>query len=162
MRSRQEIRQALKVSGIVGLCVTAGLALLLTVQCLLVGKSGHQAGRDARADLGGQAQGVRGVLARFFEETTPPESVKTFSDFMAWRPHTNHFVTSHLDRRKFVRALGVAGLFWSTYPEYVFDESGKMVDWTWDSSDDGEFLDRWPWVAATQITLEEAQAICRK
>ncbi len=44
-------------------------------------------------------------------------------------------------------------------PMYVFDKSGKLVDWTSDAVDDHSFLGRWPgiWNSNRELTREMAE-----
>ena len=75
---------------------------------------------------------------------SPPDRVRTFNDLMDWRPPHLLQRLQH-DGRTYVVASGDECLIASAPSRYVFDESGRLVDWTHDSGDDGRFQKRWHW-----------------
>jgi hypothetical protein len=66
----------------------------------------------------------------------PPAHVKSFDDYIDWRPAPLYIV---LFQRGSDTLLAVAGSSDSPVPSgpamYIFDASGQMIDWTGDSGD---------------------------
>jgi len=75
----------------------------------------------------------------------PPPSVRTFDQFLAWRPLTEHFCIHAIRGDDFLEALGSgAGVLLPSGPAgYVFDRSGRMIEWTRDSGDDSRYQAQW-------------------
>jgi hypothetical protein len=75
----------------------------------------------------------------------PPPNVRTFDGFLAWRPRTEFFRVHQIRGNEFLEALGPgAGILLPSGPAgYVFDRSGRMIDWTHDSGDDRRFEAKW-------------------
>jgi hypothetical protein len=79
----------------------------------------------------------------------PPDGVNSFSDYMARMPKPQSLHLSQSGNDAYLVATGdvpIAMLLTapSGPPEYVFDRSGVLVDWTMDRGDDGSYQSRWP------------------
>jgi hypothetical protein len=97
---------------------------------------------------------------------TPPAWVQSFDDYTKWQTKHRRISEWRSDGQWFVLMSGPhAGILPSGSTVYVFDSSGRMVDWTLDGGDDSRFQKRWYESGPTgkwgeqlrQITLDEAQ-----
>jgi hypothetical protein len=76
--------------------------------------------------------------------SVPPGSVTTIEAFFDWQPGTHRAVQRYVDGKEHLVIFGpLAGLLPSGPPAYVFDESGRLIDWVQDSGDNSEFQNRW-------------------
>jgi len=75
----------------------------------------------------------------------PTGRVATLSEYLAWRPSAEQFVAVVVDGRRHVIAYGPSSwLLLSSGPSaYVFDDTGRLVDWSSDVGDDPRFVERW-------------------
>jgi hypothetical protein len=83
---------------------------------------------------------------RMRRAVVPPAGVDTFAEFLGWHPEPWGFAMLEVSGVKYLLAYGDSKsvlMMNSGTSAYVFDESGKMVDWTSDSGDDGRFRDKW-------------------
>ena len=92
---------------------------------------------------------IRGFAYQWQAEShlRPPSTVKTINEFDAWiggearyfrrQDATGTGLTAHVQFHTAER--------WASGPaSYVFDSSGKLIDWTIDIGDDGRFQAQWP------------------
>ncbi len=87
----------------------------------------------------------------------PPKRVTTLATYLRWRPDTHKFT---LANDEYLRVFGGgAGLLPSGPAAYVFDRTGRMVDWTPDSGDDDEFQAKWDWRETRIERLDRAEAM---
>jgi hypothetical protein len=73
---------------------------------------------------------------------TPSATVRTFDDYMKWQTKHRNVSEWRSDGECYVLMSGPhAGLPFTTSGStvYVFDSSGRMVDWTLDGGDDARF-----------------------
>src|SRR4051794_28400504 len=74
----------------------------------------------------------------------PPATVQTFDSYLQWQTKPRGVRLQDLGGQTYVLMYGPnAGLFPSGPPIYVFDWSGRLVDWTTDSGDDPRFQSKW-------------------
>jgi hypothetical protein len=76
----------------------------------------------------------------------PTGRVSTLSDYLAWRPAASEFAAVEVNGTQHVIAYGPKSswLLLSSGPSaYVFDGTGRLVDWSTDIGDDSEFDDKW-------------------
>lgn len=76
----------------------------------------------------------------------PTGRVSTLADYLSWRPSAEQFVAVDVSGQQYVIAYGPAGrwfLMASGPAAYVFDSSGKLVDWSPDIGDDSGFDNKW-------------------
>ncbi|MCZ6690604.1 MAG: hypothetical protein O7H41_13490 [Planctomycetota bacterium] len=87
----------------------------------------------------GMVGGWLGYIQWCWYRVTPPNAVKTLDQFLEWRPRTTAFHKIQIkDGSEFVFARGpsvMPGMLASGPAIYLFDESGRFVDWTGDSGD---------------------------
>ena len=95
---------------------------------------------------------------------TPPATVQTFDDYMKWQTKHRDVQEWQSNGQSFVLMSGPnAGVLPSGSTVYVFDSSGRMVDWTLDGGDDSRFQKKWygegpKWGERLhEITLDEAR-----
>jgi hypothetical protein len=75
---------------------------------------------------------------------TPPATVQMFDDYMKWQTKHRHVSEWRSDGEWYVLMSGPhAGVLPSGSTVYVFNSSGRMVDWTLDGGDDSRFQERW-------------------
>jgi hypothetical protein len=76
--------------------------------------------------------------------TVPPSGLQTLDGYLSWRPNSDRFLIHSIGGKEFLEALGPGGGVLPSGPAgYVFDRSGRMVDWTHDSGDDSGFQQKW-------------------
>ena len=74
----------------------------------------------------------------------PPATVQNLEQFLEWQTRLRRAELQDVGGRTFVVMHGpLAGLVPSGPPVYVFDSTGRLVDWTTDSGDDPRFQDQW-------------------
>jgi hypothetical protein len=76
----------------------------------------------------------------------PTGRVSNLSEYLAWRPAAEQFAAVDINGKRHVIAYGPMSswLLLSSGPSaYVFDETGRLVDWSSDIGDDPEFDERW-------------------
>jgi hypothetical protein len=76
----------------------------------------------------------------------PPVDVKSLDGFLRWRPSAEQFAMVNVGGREHLIAYGpTSSVLWlSSGPSaYVFDASGRLVDWSADIGDDPRFDARW-------------------
>ena len=90
------------------------------------------------------AIGLYALKTCYVSPLEPPPSVVTFDDYLAWRSDATEFVRITKRGREFIQAKGPeSGVLASGPSGYVFDSAGRMVDWSFDTGDDPEFVGRW-------------------
>src|SRR5438093_1112284 len=80
------------------------------------------------------------------QRVVPPDHVKSLAAFLEWRPSINEFTVVNVNGSEHVIAYGPWSgilLLPSGPSAYVFDRSGKFVDWSSDIGDDSVFDNRW-------------------
>jgi hypothetical protein len=95
---------------------------------------------------------------------TPPATVQTFDDYMKWQTKHRNVQEWQSDGEWYVLMSGPGtGVLPSGSTVYVFDSTGRMVDWTLDGGDDSRFQKKWygegpKWSERLHdITLDEVQ-----
>ena len=76
----------------------------------------------------------------------PPTSARTLPSFLSVMPRPERFEIHVAGDRRYLLVVGrLPALLTlpSGPPVYVFDTSGKLLDWTADSGDDPRFVERW-------------------
>lgn len=77
-------------------------------------------------------------------ETEPPAGVKTLDDFLVWQPSPHSGWVHTADGVEHLLVPGPRrGLTASGPPTYVFDRTGRLIDWTSDAGDAPAFQARW-------------------
>ena len=100
--------------------------------------------------------------SRAQSQLPPPAAVKTIQDFDVWRGDEARYFLRHdqsgpgvVARVNFHTGERLA----SGPASYIFDSTGKLVDWTIDEGDDTRFQKRWPFTAtdaASELSRESA------
>jgi hypothetical protein len=76
--------------------------------------------------------------------TIPPKGVIDIGSFLEWRKDTHRFVILADSKNKHLMATGPGGGLMPSGPAaYVFDDHGRLVDWSPDIGDDDAFDQRW-------------------
>ena len=76
----------------------------------------------------------------------PSGRASTLGEYLVWRPREQRFARIESDGRSHIIAYGPVSswLLLSSGPSaYVFDEAGRLVDWSADIGDDPHFDTRW-------------------
>ena len=76
----------------------------------------------------------------------PAGRVATLADYLAWRPSAAQFAAVDVNGKRHVIAFGPRSswLLLSSGPSaYVFDDAGRLVDWSSDVGDDPRFDQDW-------------------
>ncbi len=75
----------------------------------------------------------------------PPTSARTLPSFLSVMPRPERFEIRDVGDRQYLLVVGrlpATVTLPSGPPEYVFDSSGNLLDWTADSGDDPRFVER--------------------
>jgi hypothetical protein len=76
--------------------------------------------------------------------TVPPASVATFPAFVEWRRSPRDIEVIRQGGGEYLLATARGGGLLPSGPAgYVFDRSGRLVDWSSDIGDDPRFRDKW-------------------
>jgi hypothetical protein len=89
----------------------------------------------------------------------PPATVQTLDDYLKWQTKHRRIELQQSGGQEFVVMQGPnAGFVTSGPPVYVFDASGRLIDWTTDCGDDPRFQQKW-FVGrqAREVSVEEAR-----
>lgn len=79
-----------------------------------------------------------------FKRNVPPPTVTDVQRYLAWRPETPHLYLLGGANGSHVMATGPgSGLVPSGPSAYIFDRSGRLVDWCEDVGDDPVFDQKW-------------------
>lgn len=81
-----------------------------------------------------------------YRQVVPLGRAGTLREFLMWQPKARGFQDLRVGDRRYVFAYGQRHwlpLMPSGPPAYVFDEAGRLVDWTADSGDSSDFMQRW-------------------
>jgi hypothetical protein len=78
-----------------------------------------------------------------YRRTVPPADVTSIDSFLKWRPDTEQFAILASDNEHLMATAGGAGFLPSGPSAYVFDRSGRLVDWSPDIGDDPKFDEKW-------------------
>src|SRR5262249_22573073 len=78
-----------------------------------------------------------------FRRTVPPAYVTDIDSFLQWRPGTEQFAVLTGDNQHLMATGDGGGLLPSGSSAYVFDRSGKLVDWCPDIGDNPKFDQKW-------------------
>lgn len=77
-------------------------------------------------------------------QVTLPPDVTTLDTYLAWQPGDHTGVIRHRGDAEYLVVFGPLVGFVSSGPAaYVFDKSGRLVDWTVDSGDSFSFQQKW-------------------
>lgn len=77
-------------------------------------------------------------------QARPPEHVRTLKSFLEWRPGPHPALVRHIAGDKHLVVFAALHGFLASGPAaYVFDASGRLVDWAGDSGDDNTFQQKW-------------------
>ena len=90
----------------------------------------------------------------------PTGRVSNLDEYLAWRPSAGRFAQVDVNGKSHTIAYGPMSswLLLSSGPSaYVFDETGRLVDWSSDIGDDPQFGDRW----SAQRALASARTLSR-
>jgi hypothetical protein len=77
----------------------------------------------------------------------PPPDVRTYDSFVKYfgQPeHVERIGNDHIVATLHLPPWHLAITLPSSMPEYVFDRSGALVDWSIDPGDNPRFQERWP------------------
>ena len=90
---------------------------------------------------------VSALVARAYrwyspDPTAPPSQVTSISEFIEWQHETDWYQFEH-NGSEFVAVRTVALQWASGPPEYIFDRSGELVDWSRDLADDTKYSRKW-------------------
>ncbi len=81
---------------------------------------------------------------RLHRRTVPPASVTDFSTFAEWQQSPRHIEVIQQRGSGYLFVMGRnSGLLPSGPSGYVFDRSGRLLDWSLDIGDDPRFRDKW-------------------
>jgi hypothetical protein len=77
-------------------------------------------------------------------QTVPPVSVKDFSTFVMWQKSPRDIEVIHQGDSEYLFVMGRNGGIIPSGPSgYVFDRSGRLLDWSSDIGDDPRFRNKW-------------------
>jgi hypothetical protein len=112
---------------------------------------------------------VLAVLAWLFSEirwariNDPHGKFTNVTEYVAWGRHPGHVTKIKRQGEVFFIAHSPMDV-WLAMPSgpaaYVFDKSGRMIEWSRDSGDDPGFQNRWP-LPHEQSSLEELRGLVR-
>jgi hypothetical protein len=94
-----------------------------------------------------------------YERTVPPRSVTTFAAFARWQPSPRDIEIIQQGGKDYLLALGPGGGLLPSGPSgYVFDRSGRLVDWSSDTGDDPRFQSKWfpTTTSGTHLNIDSA------
>lgn len=82
---------------------------------------------------------------RNMKRVVPSGHAATLTEYLEWQPEATEFVDTTFGGKRHIIAYGPdrASELASGLPAYVFDETGRLVDWSTDIGDDPEFDARW-------------------
>ena len=90
----------------------------------------------------------------------PPSSVRTFEDFLRWKPESTSFTLHNASGESYLQAFvdreRLFGLMSSGPSCYAFDDQGFLVDWTADSWRDPEYARKWGSPGSEILTRDQA------
>jgi hypothetical protein len=76
--------------------------------------------------------------------TVPPRTVNDLASFLQWRESPRRIEVFERVGNEYLIATGPGGAALPSGPSgYVFDRSGRLVDWSSDMGDDWRFRDKW-------------------
>jgi hypothetical protein len=79
-----------------------------------------------------------------YRRTVPPRNVNDLVSFTAWRPHTREVEIIRQGETEYLLATAGGGALLPSGPSgYIFDRSGRLVDWSSDIGDDSRFQNKW-------------------
>lgn len=79
-----------------------------------------------------------------YRRTVPPASVTDFSAFNQWQQSPRDIEVIRQGGTDYLLAMGAGGGLLPSGPSgYVFDRSGRLVDWSSNIGDDPRFRDKW-------------------
>ena len=90
----------------------------------------------------------------------PPATVRNLEQYLGWQTRHRRAELQDVGGQTFVVMHGpLAGLVPSGPPVYVFDSTGRLVDWTTDSGDDPRFQGKWfgPDRNPREVSAEDAR-----
>jgi hypothetical protein len=77
-----------------------------------------------------------------YRRTVPRANVRDIDSFLQWRPGTRQFAVL-ADGRHLIATGAASSVLPSGPSGYVFDRSGRLVDWSADIGDDPKFDGKW-------------------
>jgi hypothetical protein len=81
--------------------------------------------------------GCFAVEFALLRRNVPPDHVKTFDDFVAWRPDARLFYVTDTKPPQLIALGRLEGLAPTGPGGYVFDEQGRLTEWQVESGDGG-------------------------
>ncbi len=78
-----------------------------------------------------------------YRSTVPPQKVNDFASFVAWRSPGEVEVMQQAGKEYLLATAGGGALLPSGKSGYIFDKSGRLVDWSSDMGDDSRFQKKW-------------------
>jgi hypothetical protein len=80
-----------------------------------------------------------------YRRIVPDGRAATLAEYLAWRPSAAEFAVVETSGMEHVIAYGPSrSLMLASGPSaYIFDDTGRMVDWSPDIGDDPAFDERW-------------------
>lgn len=88
----------------------------------------------------------------------PPSSVTTFDQFVEWKPRPRLSLNQRGDETVLVAVGGFNGLALRSGPPcYVFDRTGRLIEWSRDMGDDSRFSGRGVPLRRA-LTIDDARA----
>lgn len=80
-----------------------------------------------------------------YRRNVPDSRAATLAEYLAWRPSAAEFAVVESGGRRHVIAYGPKSwpMLASGPSAYIFDDTGRMVDWSPDIGDDPAFDERW-------------------
>jgi hypothetical protein len=105
------------------------------------------------------------ILGPPWKQFLPPDGMETIEDLVADQPETTCFAPVEFDGKNYIVWVGRArGPIVSGPPVCVFDERGRLVDWSVDTGDSLNVFVREMHAQAFRaepMTAEEALSVCR-
>jgi len=95
------------------------------------------------------------------KQSTPPEEVQTLERFAEVMPPPQFLQSFQRNENKYLLWAGPSApwyLLHSGPPTYIFDDSGRLIDWTPDRGDTPTFDKKWGWEDTPFIPLDEAKS----
>jgi len=85
-----------------------------------------------------------GAEMYFGTRAFPPEHVRDATSYLDWRPDTQVFAILDGPGGEHLMAIGPGGGVLPSGPSaYIFDRTGRLVDYSLDIGDDPDFDERW-------------------
>ncbi len=79
----------------------------------------------------------------FYQASVPPQKVSTLDSFLQWRKSVQGFEILQSGSDQYLMATARSGRIISGSSGYVFDRTGRLIDWSPDTMDDYAFQTKW-------------------